>query len=265
MTAKETVHDFLQKNIRYSYNAPTIYRHLKGKVSLNTIRQCLRRLYEENSIIKIDRGFYQAKVNSKVLKIIEKPPTLLHAITIVCDCPKLQKRGQGPKRLSDKEIEDWLSFNKFRFIKYNKSGSGGQWYKRFWLGEDRDCTVTLHSNGRLEFFIGCSKHPVSYLEFRDIVSYVEAKMDFFGPFENQLITQIGINKDYKMIDLDGVRSLRLKEYSNAWFQIYKKESLGCVRFESHVAPKISLRDAFLLLEGLSNGNGSRPDSFKDVV
>lgn len=264
MNHTERVLTFLQNNIRYSYNAPAIYRHLQGKIPLNTIHQCLKRLHENKQIIKITRGFYQAKVNTKVLNLLERPPTLLHAITICCDCPKLQKSGQGPKRHND-DIEQWLGQNEFRFIKYNKNGNDGQWYRRFWLSEDRDVTVTLHSNGTLEMFIGCSKHPVNYLEFRDILNYIQGRIDFLAPFSNQIVTQIGINKDYKLLELDGVRKLRLKEYSNAWFQIYRKESIGSVRFESHMAPRLELKDAFLILESLSNGKGTKVDEFLDVV
>jgi len=251
-TAK--VLNFLQKNIRYSYNAPTIYRHLNGKIPLNTIRQILRRLTEEKKIIKLTRGFYQGKVNSKVLKILEKPPTLLHAITIKCNSLKLQKRGEGAKRSCD-NFDEWFKFNHFKFVRYNKNGSGGMWTRRFWVFEDRDCTVTVHGNGTVELFIGCSKHPINYLEFRDIYNNVMGRIDFLSPFVDSMITQIGINKDYKLLELDGVRSLRLQEYCNAWFQIYKKESIGVVRFESHVAPRLGLRDAFLILEGLSSGKG----------
>jgi len=255
INSKQKVLEFLQNNIRYSYNAKTIYRHLKGTISESTIRQNLRRLYEEKQINKIDRGFYQAKVNKKVLNILERPPTLLHAITICCDCPKLQISGQGAKRHSyKKEILNWLKYNEFEFTSYNKNKPDvGMHIKRFWFSEDRDATVSLHSNGRMETFIGCSKHPINYLEFRDILNNIEGRMSFLSPFENQIVTQIGINKDYRQFDLSGIRSLKLKEYSNAWFQIYKKESIGSVRFESHIAPKLDLKDAFQILESLSNG------------
>ena len=103
-------------------------------------------------------------------------------------------------------------------------------------------------------FIGCSKHPINYLEFRDIFNNVMGRIDFLSPFVDCLVTQIGINKDYKLLELDGVRSIRLREYENAWFQVYKKESIGVVRFEAHVAPRLSLKDAFLIIESLSNKN-----------
>ena len=167
-------------------------------------------------------------------------------------CIKCHKKMYGAKRSCD-NFEDWFDFNHFKFVRYNKNGKGGMYVRRFWIFEDRDCTVTVHSNSTVELFIGCSKHPVNYLEFRDIYNNVMGRIDFLSPFVDSLVTQIGINKDYKLLELDGVRKLRLQEYSNAWFQIYKKESIGSVRFESHVAPRLSLRDAFLILEGLSNG------------
>lgn len=275
MKTKERVLKFLQENITYSYNAPTIFRHLKGKIPINTIRSDLKRLYEDKTINKIDHGFYQAKVDFETIDVLENPPTLLHAITITLDSPKLQKLGQGA--INDncrfKAWNDflmWLECEGFIAKKYNVHGEKQQYTKRIYY-HDRDVAITIHDNCRIILHFGCSQHPMNHNEFKDFYCYVCGYLSELSPFCNEFVTEIGINKDYSELQVTDFRSLRLKDFDNAWMQIYNKESIQRVRFECHLNPKpvLSVRDAFLMLDSLSNpfrnySTGS-VDEKRDVV
>ena len=258
MTNKEKILKFLQNNIRYSYNAPTIYQHFKGRIPLNTIRSELKRLYEEKTIIKPDRGFYRAKVDRETIDLIENPPTQLHAITINATSPKLQKIGQGPlptncRFKTEDDFKAWLGFEGFKVKKYHRNSEKSQFYKTYWF-DDRDVVVTIHCSGLLVFHFGCSSHPLGYYEFRDMYNNLLGKVDPLCPLVDEVVTQIGINKDFSEIELDGFTSLRLKQFTNAWFQVYQKESIRRVRFECHINPKpcLGVSDAFLMIESLSS-------------
>lgn len=274
MKANKQIKQFLERNITYSYNAPSLYKQLKGKIPMNTIRSELRRLYNDDEINFVSRGFYQAKVNQSNIDLLENPPTKLHAITINCDCPKLQKLREGltsPNcRFSSwMDFLEWLEFEKFKVSSYSR-GDKKQYSKVIWY-DDRDVHLGIHQNCKIDIFIGCSKHPIDYFEFRDIYNRINGYLDCINPFVNECVSQIGINKDFKEFDLDGVSSLRLKDFSNAWFQIYRKESVQCIRFECHLnpKPKLDLRDAYTILESfsrpVSNGYVHKEDERRDVV
>lgn len=274
MKARDSIKKFLEQNIRYSYNAPSIHRHLKGHIPLNTIRSELRRLYNDDKINLVGRGFYQAKVKKSNIDLLENPPTMLHAITIICDSPKLQKLRQGLTSHSCRfntwlDFLEWLEVEQFEVYSYSK-GDKKQYSKIIWY-DDRDIHLSIHNNCKIDIYIGCSKHPVDYFEFRDIYNRVNGYLNCISPFVNEYVTQIGINKDFKEFDLDGVNSLRLRDFSNAWFQIYRKESIQRVRFECHLTPKprLGLRDAYFILDGFSRpvGNGfvQREDERRDVA
>lgn len=246
---------FLQNNIRYSYNAPTIYRKLNGKIPLNTIRIELKRLCDRGEIRRVSRGFYQAKVDMETINLLENPPTLLHAITIVADVPKLQKRVQGTSRSNFKRMDflEWLEQSGFVILKYNDKSERRRYSKVVWF-DDRDVHIHVHvDNATVTIYFGCSKHPLSYLEFRDLYNRVYGFLEPITPFVNERVTQIGINKDFREFDLDGVNSIRLRDFANAWFQIYRKESIAAVRFECHLntRPVLSLQDAYFILESFS--------------
>jgi len=268
MNVKKKLLSFLQQNIRYSYNAPTIFQHFKGQIPVNTIRSELKRLYEEKKINKPSRGFYRAKVDRDTIDLIENPPTMLHAITINANSPKLQKLGQGPLphncRFNTKmDFLEWLESNNFKQKKYHGCSSKLQFYKTFWF-DDRDVVVNIHDKGVVVFHFGCSKHPVSYFEFRDIYNRLLGLIDPICPLSEEVITQIGINKDFAEIELDGFRSLKLKQFVNAWFQIYQKESIERVRFECHINPRppLNVVDAFNMIESVGNPfkNNGRVDN-----
>jgi len=269
-TASHQIKIFLEKNIQYSYNAPTIYQKLQGRIPLNTIRSELTRLYENGKIRKVGRGFYQAKVNKENIDLLENPPTLLHAITVICESPKLQKLRQGltSHNYNWMNFLEWLEKENFKANKYSR-GDKIQYSKVVWF-ENHDVNITIHNNSIIDIYIGCSKNPIDYHMFRDIYKSIEGYLYCITPFVNERVSQIGINKDFSTFDLDGVNCIKLKDFANAWWQIYRKESLQCVRFECHLnttKPTLALKDAYQILESFSRpiGNGHGADTLVDVT
>lgn len=249
---------FLEKNLLYSYNAPSIYQKLKGKIPINTIRSELKRLYESGRIRKVDRGFYQALVKQENIDLLENPPTMLHAITIVAVSPKLQMLRQGLTPTNCKfecwmDFLEWLEREGFKTNSYTK-GNKKQYSKRIWY-DDRDVRINIHTNCKINFYLGCSKHPLDYFEFRDIYNRINGYLDCITPFKEEFVHQIGINKDFREFDLDGINSIRLRDFANCWWQIYRKETIQRVRFECHLnttKPVLRLGEAYSILESFSN-------------
>lgn len=262
---KQKIIDFLGRNLPYSYNAPTLYKEFKGKMPINTIRSTLRRLETEKKIHRESRGFYKAKVNAETLHFLENPPTLLHGLMTSCETSrKLQKTIQGiPSTNYKDEIVQW-----FEFMGFKEATTNYRYYKHIWF-EDREIVVTFHLKGRIDIYLNCSRHPVSYLEFRDIYNKVNGLLSYFEPFKDQRVIQIGVAKDFMQLQLDGIDSLSLKNFSNAWCRIYKKESIGATRIEHHIKANLSLEDAIKMLATLGtppvDNNISRPDERRDVT
>ena len=65
--------------------------------------------------------------------------------------------------------------------------------------------------------------------------------------------------------MDGINSIRLRDFANCWWQIYRKETIQCVRFECHLNPKpvLKLGEAYSILESFSNPFGRNGSSKVD--
>ena len=140
---------FLEKNLLYSYDTPRIYQKLNGKIPINTIRSELKRLYDSGRIRRVGRGFYQALVKQENIDLLENPPTMLHAITIVCVSPKLQKLRQGLTASNCRfscwmDFLEWIEKEDFKTNNYSK-GDKKQYSKRIWF-DDRDVQINIHNN-----------------------------------------------------------------------------------------------------------------------
>ena len=248
---------FLKKNPRYSYNAPTLKKETGLKI--NTIRSELRRLHEKGVLHKETHGFYRIKLDAETLYCLENPPTLLHGIMVSMDL--VQKLQKGIHGITSQKCN--LEDNGFVF-KSNK-----RFVKSFYFRDDVDrlVTITVHEKGRVDVYLNCSNRPVTFFEFREILVYVEAKIDFLGFFSNQRVVQFGMAKDFKEIRLEGASCLTLRIFMDNWFRVYNKERLGVTRVEQHVRCNVGVDTFVSLFERvfLPTVNGHREDSFDDVV
>ena len=263
MNSSEQLIKFLQQNIRYSYNAPSLYKQFKGNIPMNTIRSELRRLEKKGKLLRETRGFYRFKIDEDTLHFLENPHTLLHGIMVSMNTTrKLQNGIHGiPSPNYNNEVLDWLSSIDF------KKSTNYRFYRNLWF-DDRKVTITIHLKGRIDVYLHCSNHPVSYMEFRDIFNKIEGFLLFLHPFYDQRIVEVGVAKDFMELRLDGLNSLSFKTFVNSWERIYRKESMGVTRIESHVKTTLSLEDAIHMLERLTtptNGYIHKEDERRDVA
>lgn len=265
--SKKILH-FLKDNPRYSYNAPTIYKHFKGKYKINTIRSELRRLHEKKKIHREIHGYYRIKLDAETLYYLEQPPTLLHGIMVSMNwLRKLQKDIHGITSTNCIDVIERLQSNGF---KQTQGRNKQRLFYRFNYEDDPDriVTITVHLNGRLDIYLNCSNHPVNYFEFRDILKFSQGKLDYIGPFNEQRVIQFGLAKDYREIRMD-TNSITMRAFMDNWFRVYNKERLGITRVEQHnrcnvpVDTFISMFERMFLPVG--NGTIHKEDEGVDVT
>ena len=259
----EKILNFLKNNPIYSYNAPTIYKKLHGEIPINSIRSELRRLCEKKLAIRELRGFYRVNISPEALYYLERPPTLLHGIMVSMNtASKLQKAIHGITSTNYKKDLKNLGF---------KEKTNNRLIKALYYHNDitRLITITVHEKGRIDIYLNCSKQPVNYFEFRDILNFCEGKLDFLSPFLDQRVIQFGMAKDFREIRLDGVNSLTLRAFMDSWFRVYNKDQLGVTRIEQHVRCNLPVDTFVNMFERMflpvGNGYVHKEDERRDVA
>jgi hypothetical protein len=195
-----------------------------------TVKRALRRLLAERDspIVSLHRGWYRHKMNIDVIARIDKAKRIeLHGIKLegVClqDNTGYCLAGQAKHR-------------------YRKRGFYDE------LFEDRSVRVTVHEMGLVEVWLSTSNKPMSFHQFDRFLSWVKGLLGFVAPWSWQ-IKQIGLNVDCREMVLDGIRSIKLAYFRNAWFQAYQRGE-DTVRFEVHMLPHMALDEALFVLRQL---------------
>jgi len=125
---------------------------------------------------------------------------------------------------------------------YRKRGT----YKEMFEG--RVVTITVHEMDLCEVWINTSEVPMSFHQFDRFQSWTKELLDFVDAFSWK-ITQLGLNVDVREMNLEGLTSLKLNVFRNAWFQIYQRGQ-DVVRFEAHMFPNLHLEEAMMILSRL---------------
>jgi len=112
--------------------------------------------------------------------------------------------------------------------------------------EDRAVKITVHEKGLVEVWLSTSDKPMGFHQFDRFQSWMKGLLDFVAPWSWQ-IKQIGLNVDCRGLYLDGVSSIKLSVFRNAWFQMYQRGE-DTVRFETHLCPNMALDEALLVLK-----------------
>jgi len=204
--------DFLRKNAPHSYNAETLSKILK--IPLNSVKVALHRLVEKNGIFPDSPGYYAAYIDISLLSQLKNPPTTLHGIMLECKTiNELQKCIDGipSKEYSNEALKllgvlDFLPTSNYRY------------YKVLWF-EGRRITITIHLQGKLDIYINSTDNPIIYPDFLRILSYLEGFLEKLAPLHDKRVVQlleVGVAKDYKQLRLDGVKSVSLKSFTNAF-------------------------------------------------
>jgi len=125
--------------------------------------------------------------------------------------------------------------------------------------EGRVVTVTVHAEGLVEVFLGTSMNPMDFRTFDRFCYWLFGKTDGIVPPGTWKVVQVGINADAKGLRMDGISSLSLKMWRNAWAQVYQKE-MDVVRIESHLQTDLTVDEALSILGtfvGLAGGAGAQ--------
>lgn len=243
---------YLQKNAYHEYNAKTLSRVLK--ISENKIKVYLNRLHNKGIILRTTKGMYKAYADLNVLRNqqLTNPPTLLHGILLECSLlPKVTKRVQGtpPKQVFvTSDIKNWLHAHGFGFRDDNHS------FFRFVWWEGRKITVSFFMSGKVEIYISSSKNPLDYPSFELLLSFLDGFFEDVAPFKDRRVVklkEVGLAKDFKELRLEGVKSVSLRAFKNAWARIYFKDDQNLTRVEHHLVLEMSLDDALRSLSVLT--------------
>ncbi len=227
---------FLEESVPEEYNAKTIALLLK--INYNTAKDALTRLAKNDKIVRAHRGFYRAKIKADDLKKIEAPLLSIHGPKIECYIPNLASKWEEGISLTQ-------AFMPVR-QRHENIITTTMWF------EMRRVTVTFHKKGLVEIFCSTSECPMDYVTFTKFVSFVDGLLHIFGSDlykANARLRQIGLNYDYRALRLDGVNSIKLQTFHNAWAQIYNK-GRDYMRIEEHMVTDISLAEAVTILSAL---------------
>ena len=247
----------MQKNAFREFNIHTLSKTLK--IDKKKVAVYLNRLHNKGQIQRTAPGFYKAVANMTVVRKNQftNPPTLLHGILLECSLiRKITKYPQGgfPKRKIvilklGKDLIRWLDANEFVYRDDNHS------YFRYVWWENRKITITVFETCKLHVYVSSSKNPLSFPEFENLLLFLGGFLESVAPFdEPRLIKlkEIGVAKDFKELRLDGVSSVSLKAFRNAFCRIYYKDDIQATRVEHHLKLDMPLDDALKSLSILTH-------------
>ena len=251
----------MRRNAHHEYNAKALSRILK--INENKTKVYLNRLHNKGYVHRVDKGMYKAVCDITVVRQqqLENPPTMLHGILLECTIiRKVTKWGQGtpskPRNVT-KELDSWLTIHEFVYRSDNHS-----WFRYVWWN-GRRLTFTVFSTNKLHVYLSSTRHPVSYDEFELLLSFLDGYFEEIAPFKDRRVVrlkEVGLAKDFRELRLEGVKSVSLRAFKNAWARIYYKDDQQLTRVEHHLALDMSLDEALKSLSVLTT-----PVNYRDVV
>ena len=246
ITQTNRVLGFLRKNAYREYNVKTIARHLK--LSENTVKVSLHRLHNKGLILRSTKGFYKAYADITVLREqqLKNPPTLLHGILLECTIAKqVTKWGQGT---TPQPLKKWLHAHDFAYRSDNKT-----WFRYVWW-TGRRITITVTSSNNVYIYFSSTKNPLNYPDFELLLSFLDGYFEGVAPFRDRRVVklkEVGLAKDFKELRLEGVKSVSLRAFKNAFARLYYKDDDNLTRFEHHLVLDMSLDEALKSLSILT--------------
>lgn len=238
---------------RNQYNAITIDRILYKKIkydkterknNIKQIRKELGRLTNRGLIINVQRGFYALRISSKTLHLLDNPPVVCHGIKIEATMTNIGSPQSSILGITfentKRDLKWWLT------LKHFVETTNNRFVKRFFW-EGRFITLTLHEKGLIEIWIKCSDNPLDFSSMYRFNEYMKGYLSEITDLSDAKVREIGINKDFRELRLEGVSSMSLHVFMNAWSRIYYKESIHSVRAEIHWVGSISFHDCVELI------------------
>ena len=255
MQYKTSIKDLILEYINQQYpdlvTSKELRRMLKQKhkidISSNDLYVYVYRLYKPRKgkplIKKAGRGLYKGLTTIDNIYKLEDPPVELHGIKIEARLAdsNLQKRMEG---ITSVQVSFLVAagFNKTTNKRYTRRD----------VFEGRMVTLTVHESGFIEVFINASREPLDCVTFQRIVDTVfNGYLRPLGVICDKKIRQADIARDFLRLKLDGVKSVSLKAFSNAWFKIYHKNLDMGTRIETRLVHEMDLADAIKTLQDLT--------------
>lgn len=118
---------------------------------------------------------------------------------------------------------------------------GTRWVRFTW--SPSTSVVTLN--------VPAERRPIEFEEMSELMGWIQALTDPLDGGKKFELRKVGINRDLWLWELDGLRSIRLRAWTNAFRQIYQKYD-RMVRDEVHLTLKeLALRDGLEAIMGMS--------------
>jgi len=135
--------------------------------------------------------------------------------------------------------------------------------------EGRKVTITLYRTGTILIRIRSSKYPMTPSEFSGFNGWLNGLFNNEVPLMNLYVIEVGVGKDFRVLRLDGIKSIKWGVFTNAYWELYQKNE-EVMRMALHLNfPKneISLLDAINLLQAATGEQMNLVDTRnqKDVI
>ena len=222
--------NFLRETAPGEYNPKTLSKALG--IPYSNTRTYLTRLCKKGKIKRPYRGFYRATIDEKLIQKLGNPPIQFHGIKIEAT---LQKAIDG---ITPEIISKLLTLG-------FEEKTNNRYCTRIYF-KGRPVTLTIHGKGFVEIFIKSSDKPLSAQEFEGVINFLNGFMHSISPLANRKLVQIGMNRDFMDVRLDGLKSGSLKVASNALARVYEHKSNG-LRTEMHLETCIGVDEAIEIL------------------
>ncbi len=206
-------------------------------IDYNRVKRYLVELAKEGRIDKVEgkRGYYISKKVIREGKKIYAEPTW-HEIMLQADltkCPTLDKVGVGDYLV-------WLAKLNHSPLTHRHKNNGAIVIP---LSEviggkyPAEITVTIHNTKakKILLYVKNSDTPFDLTGMLSFMAWLQGRFPRI-PLSCWEVVRIGVNTDYKDLQVDGVKSVTLAQYKNIVFRIYnkvKKNGEQVMRREMH--------------------------------
>jgi hypothetical protein len=218
---------------------------------ISAVKKCLQRLAANEKIVKCYRGCYRGILSPERMIAAEHAAIKMHGIKIELT-PRTFRTENG--QFVPEEVEGISLCPLFHGEKPVYTDDIQTTYAIGWEG--RAITVTLYNNHPLVgIWLKCSNEPLDYPAFRAWTAWLEGRFGTFWTLGSPELVQVGLNRDYTELRLDGIKSAKLQSWANAWQQLYQKAD-RILRHEVHLSTRIALPEAMEILR--SSADVPRP-------
>ena len=267
LTLRDRILNLLDQHPDTEYNAKTIARKLKANYS--SVRKELRRMVKEGLIEEVHKkkgrdkngniiysewSWYRSKNTIVSSKGVVYPTPEIHGI-------KLEYRGDCHIFKTGSFLS--TNFAAYTLHRHRKNHALVINAYPYIEGEHRDITITIHDN-LLEIWVKVTDKPLTPAGLMELSAWLQGKFNL-DPSQFKLV-QYGLNYDFPGLQMDGVKSLTLKQFSNALIRVYQ-HGKG-VRYEIHQANKsdkaITLEQAIAILKHGIEGKRGDEEEYSEL-